>query len=353
MIDGRPLSNTVGTVLDPIFALRRRVRIAPGATARVAFWTMARGPAAALLDQIDKHRDAAAFERATTLAWTQAQVQLHHLGINPGEAGLFNASQAMCIYAGRDLAALVRDIRQGAGRNPVCGRRASPAICRSSCCESPTSRVSVSPASAAGSRILADEAARRRSRDPERAQSSYVQDLQIAHRNDGARQPVAAAVGTIDALGRVFVLRADLMPAETRALLVSVARVVLVAQRGSLSDQLDRIADADRTDASRQDARTRALQPSRAAAIHGARVLQRPGRLRAMDGKEYVTVLGPGQSTPAPWINVIANPSFGFQVAAEGSGYTWSANSRENQLTPWSNDPVTDRARRGILSARR
>ena len=63
----------------------------------------------------------------------------------------------------------------------------------------------------------------------------------------------------------------------------------------------------------------------------------------AEDGREYVTILGPGQSTPAPWINVIANPGFGFQVSTEGGGYTWSVNSRENQLTPWSNDPVSDR----------
>ena len=56
-----------------------------------------------------------------------------------------------------------------------------------------------------------------------------------------------------------------------------------------------------------------------------------------------MTILGPGQSTPAPWINVVANPGFGFQVSAEGGGYVWSVNSREHQLTPWSNDPVTDR----------
>ena len=55
-----------------------------------------------------------------------------------------------------------------------------------------------------------------------------------------------------------------------------------------------------------------------------------------------MTVLGPGQSTPAPWLNVIANEGFGFTVSESGSGYTWSGNSRENQLTPWSNDPVTD-----------
>src|SRR5690606_31618283 len=49
-----------------------------------------------------------------------------------------------------------------------------------------------------------------------------------------------------------------------------------------------------------------------------------------------------GETTPAPWINVISNPGFGFQVSAEGSGATWCGNARENQLTPWSNDPVTD-----------
>ena len=55
-----------------------------------------------------------------------------------------------------------------------------------------------------------------------------------------------------------------------------------------------------------------------------------------------MTVLGEGQWTPAPWINVVANPVLGFQVSESGAGYTWSVNSRENKLTPWSNDPVTD-----------
>ena len=115
MLDARPLTNSVGTVLDPIFALRRRIRIGAGATARVAFWTMAAGTRAALLNCIDKHRDAAAYERATTLAWTQAQVQLHHLGVNPGEAGLFQRLASHVIFAGRDLRPSSDVIRQGSG----------------------------------------------------------------------------------------------------------------------------------------------------------------------------------------------------------------------------------------------
>jgi cyclic beta-1,2-glucan synthetase len=59
-------------------------------------------------------------------------------------------------------------------------------------------------------------------------------------------------------------------------------------------------------------------------------------------GREYVIVLEGNQETPLPWSNVIANPDFGTVVTASGSAYTWSHNSRENRLTPFANDPVTD-----------
>jgi cyclic beta-1,2-glucan synthetase len=68
----------------------------------------------------------------------------------------------------------------------------------------------------------------------------------------------------------------------------------------------------------------------------------------AEGGREFLTILGPGRSTPAPWINVVANSVFGFQASAEGGGYVWSVNSRERQLTPWSNDPVIDRPGQAI-----
>jgi cellobiose phosphorylase len=60
------------------------------------------------------------------------------------------------------------------------------------------------------------------------------------------------------------------------------------------------------------------------------------------EGREYVIRLENGRMTPAPWVNVISNPDFGFMATEAGSGYTWCENSRENKLTPWSNDPVSD-----------
>jgi cyclic beta-1,2-glucan synthetase len=78
--------------------------------------------------------------------------------------------------------------------------------------------------------------------------------------------------------------------------------------------------------------------------------LQIPGDLQmdnglggfSRNGEEYVIHLQPGQRTPHPWVNVIANPQFGFLVSEAGSGPSWAGNSGENRLTPWRNDPVTD-----------
>ena len=171
--------------------------------------------------------------------------------------------------------------------------------------------------------------------------SSYVQDLHVAIETLVRASQSRPAPGIDPRLGRVVVLRADLIAAETRSLLVSTARVVLVAQQGSLSDQLDRIANP--IEPTRPIKEAPVARPERLAALRAPELEFFNGLGGfAAGGKEYVTILGPGQSTPAPWINVIANPSFGFQTATEGSGYTWSADSRENQLTPWSNDPVSD-----------
>jgi len=60
------------------------------------------------------------------------------------------------------------------------------------------------------------------------------------------------------------------------------------------------------------------------------------------DGREYVIHLEPGRSTPAPWVNVLANPEFGCTVSERGAGYTWSLNAGLNRLTAWSNDAVLD-----------
>lgn len=61
------------------------------------------------------------------------------------------------------------------------------------------------------------------------------------------------------------------------------------------------------------------------------------------DDGDYVVHRDPDRPTPAPWVNVISNPEFGFLASEASLGSTWSRNSGERRLTPWRNDPVLDR----------
>jgi len=341
--EGRPLSGSTGTVLDPVFALRRRVRVQPGETVRITFWTIVAPSRVEVLDLVDKHQDSNAFDRAATLAWTQAQVQLRHLGIDADEASLFQRLAGHVLYASPSMRPSADIVRRGSG-DP------SGLWAQSISGDIPIMLVridSIEDIAVVGQLLRAHEYWRMKQLAVDlvilnERSSSYVQDLHIAIETmvrTSQSRPLASGDVT---RGGVFVLRADLISQETRALLPAVARVVLSARQGSLSDQLDRLRKAS-ISAPPPERRLKPTDaPSPTPAMPELAFFNGLGGFAA-DGREYVTILKAEQVTPAPWINVIANASFGFQVATEGGGYTWSVNSRENQLTQWSNDPVADR----------
>jgi len=343
VMDGRPLSNSFGTVLDPVFALRYRVRVAGRSTATLSFWTSVAATRAAVLDLIDKHRDVNAFVRASTLSWTQAQVQLRHLGVTADEAILFQRLAGHVLYANAALRPPSDSIQRGGGaRSALWAQGISGDV--------PLVLLRIDAQEDIGiarQLLQAHEYWRLKGLAVdlvilnERA-SSYVQDLQVALETLVRMSQSRSHMVGDSAKGSVFVLRTDLIAAETRLVLSAAARAVFVGQRGSLQDQLDRRAEL-RLVATRVSPRN--LRTDTVAPLPLSRELEFFNGVGgfAENGREYAITLDAGQLTPAPWINVIANPDFGFQVAAEGSGYTWSVNSRENQLTQWSNDPVTDR----------
>ena len=342
------LSCTTGTVLDPVFAIRRRVLVPSGGMVRVTFWTIVAATPEALLDQVDRHRDPSAFERAETLSWTQGQVQLRHLGLTSAAAADFQRLGGMILRDDPRLRASPRQIEAGAGPQsglwPLAISGDLPII---------LFQISDTEDAAALHEVLtAHEYLRMRQLDVDlvilndRA-SSYVQDMQttidIAVRSAQSRPRSEMHRG--GAKGAIHTLRADLVTPELRAMLLSVARVTLVARRGSIGAQIDALAPVAAPPARIVPVTEAAAAP--AMPVPELEFFNGTGGF-AEDGREYVTVLRDGQTTPAPWINVIANPGFGFQVSAEGSGHVWAENSRENQLTPWSNDPVTDPAGEAI-----
>jgi cyclic beta-1,2-glucan synthetase len=342
VIDRGPLSNTAGTVLDPIVSLRHRVAIPPQGTVRLVFTTLVARSREQALEIAEKYRQPATFDRASSLAWTQAQVQLHHLRITQDEAHLFQRLANRLLYADRTLRA---------GQQELAGNRGGPSglWAHGISGDLPIALV----------RIETDEerdVARQLLRAHEywglkgvsadlvilnAKRTSYAQDLQQSVEAMVRASQSAVGHETHGEHGSVFVLREDLLHPQDLASLRSAARVLILANRGSLSEQTIRLGR------SRPGPVPPRLRPPREKAESlspPALDLEFWNGLGGFtpDGREYVTVLDKGQWTPAPWINVVANPAFGFQVSESGSGHTWSANSRENKLTPWSNDPVSD-----------
>jgi cyclic beta-1,2-glucan synthetase len=361
MMNDIPLSNTVGTVLDPIFCLRCRVRILPGSTVRIAFWTMVAPTREEVLDLADKHHDSTAFERAVTLAWTQAQVQLHHLGVSAEEAHLFQRLASHILYpnpALRPPSEVLKQNKNGpsilwahgiSGDLPIVLVRIDVPedleIVRQLIRAHEYWRMKLLPVDLV---ILNEQL------------HSYTMDLQgaletIVRTNESQLRP---QYGGKNAEANIFVLRADLVSLDVRKLIQSIARAVLYSHRGSLSEQLNSLEENEPTPpeargsiiVNTKDVDKDTLTPPHSnnatkETVLSSQAMEFPNGFGGFiaDGNEYITILKDEKTTPAPWINVVANPLFGFQVSADGAGYTWSVNSRENQLTPRSNDPVGDR----------
>ena len=340
VVEDRPLSNTVGAVLDPIFSLRQRVRLQPGETARVSFTTAVARSREEALVLADKYHDPSIFERAARLAWTQSQVEMRHHNVDADEAHLYQRLAGRVLYADPSL-------------------RPRPHVLELNT----KAQSSLWPYGISGDlpivivRVSRDEdvdVVRQLLRGHEYLRlkgltidlvilndhpPTYLQELQ-----DGLLSMIRSSGSQAlqDKPGGVFLRRADIMPEADRILLHAAARVVIVPERGTLAEQLTRREIEEPLPA---DFAPRGPERAYAEAAVGTPDLSFFNGLGgfSQDGREYVTILREGQWTPAPWANVIANEhDFGFQVTETGGGYTWSANSRENRLTPWSNDAVSD-----------
>ena len=344
MVKSDHLSNTVGAVLDPVFVMRRRLRIPAGRQVSCTLWMVAADSRQGVLDLVDRHRQASAYDRALTLAWTQAQIQLRHLSIGIDDAHLFQRLASHLIYSNSAFRPSSKSLKADMGAQSqlwqmgVSGDRPI-ALVRIDDVEDmeivhqllnafvywKTKRLAIDLV------ILNDR------------RSSYVQDLQSTIEALVRKIDLIKTTDDTGGLGQVNILRADLISAEALRVLPAVARVVLYARRGGLSLQLARLGEANAITFAPKLTRLTNYTPIKIESGNSAELEFDNGFGGfSADGKEYVTRLGRGHSTPAPWINVIANSQFGFQSAADGGGYTWYGNSRENKLTSWSNDPVSN-----------
>ena len=153
--------------------------------------------------------------------------------------------------------------------------------------------------------------------------------------------------GWLNRRGGIFLLHADQMGEADRVLLETAARVVLDGARGTLAEHLQHTPALDHKPSRLppfSPALPDGLDPQPTVPLPRPQDLLYDNGLGGFspDGSEYCIYLAPGQVTPAPWVNVIANPDFGFLASESGLGASWAENSGENRLSPWGNDPVSN-----------
>ncbi|SNS17499.1 Cellobiose phosphorylase [Anaerovirgula multivorans] len=334
---GQPLNGTEGIVLDPIMSLRKTVKVAAGRSITITFITGIDHTREKVIILAKKYGDIAAIHRSFQLAITRSQVETSYLDIKAEELRLYQEMIPQIIYLSpirRRYQALLKENRKAQSGLWAYGISGDLPIVM-------VSIRSMEDIDVVSQLLKAHEYWRVKGLTVDLVifnedESSYLQPLQqlindIVFSSQGRYM--------VDQPGGIFIRNASVMPPEDRILLYTVARMAIKAENRPLSKQMEVgeekvVAEEATFDKNkiRYNSRDDALDLDYFNGYGGF----------SKDGRKYIIRLKENNHTPAPWINVVANKNFGFIVSERGSSFTWAENSRENKLTPWSNDPVTD-----------
>ncbi len=331
-----------GPVLNPILSIGKVIELAPNATVRLAYLTSAAETRQAALALIEKYRSWGAVTRTFDIARTASELEMRQMGLSLSDVQNIQRLFSLAVYPQPTLRAgaeLLEKNHMGqpalwpyaiSGDYPIILLRISNEE------QLPLVRELLQVHTYWRIRGLKVDLVILNERE-----TSYTQEVQ------GALQRLLIRTGNdiyINERGGIFVLLIDQVSEASRYMLLSACRAILSGGNGGLGEQLQNVFGLS--------ARLPPFYPAEIpeGEVEATEPVPRPDNLLfdnslggfRKDGQEYDIYLEPGTWTPAPWSNVIANPNFGFLATEAGGGYSWAANSGENRLTPWSNDPVSD-----------
>ena len=327
--------------MDPIVAIRCIVTIDPGETSRVNFITGIAETRAAAIELIDKYHDVRMADRVYNLAWTHNQMIMQQLNIAEDDIQLYERLVSAIIYPSPTWRASPSVLLSNhSGQSGLWAYRISGDL--------PIVLLRI------GDRSYIELAHQLLRAHAYWHMMGLAVDLVIWNEDSsGYRQHLqddimglissCTEASTLDRPGGVFVLHTDQISDEARILVQAVAKAIFTDDQGTFEDQLER--------KSRLLGAVPLLKPKKAVRVENYEAAMSNGRDLIFfnglggftkDGHEYIIRIAPGQATPAPWSNVIANPNFGTVISESGGAYTWGENSQQFRLTPWYNDPVSD-----------
>lgn len=337
-----PLSNSAGVGLDPIVAVRQAVEV-PTDRETVAYTiTGVAETREGALALIDKYHDASFVERAFDMAWSHSQIVTRQLNVTEAEAQTYGRLASSMLFAhtrhraARSVIAQNTLGQQGlwrfgiSGDLPILLLRIGDLKRLNHVHDTLGAHAYWRMKGLSSDLVIVNEDF-----------SGYRAQL-----NDQIMTAIAASpdADLFDKSGGVFVRRIENLSEEDQTLLQTVARVLISDNAETLQEQVDRRVVPRRLPRALRPAQKESRRDSEVPLQQRERIFENgPGGFTP-DGREYVILLEPGQTTPAPWCNVIASPHIGTVVSESGGMYTWVDNAHEFRITPWYNDPVTDRS---------
>ncbi len=352
----KPLSNMVGSVLDPVFSMRGRVRLEPGNTARIFFVTATANSKESVLELVEKYNNTEACDASFWLALTRSQVEAKYLNIKAHEMELYQNLISDILFISpqrRKYEQNIKDNRKGQQalwKYGISGDRPIVLLVLDKTDEM---------------ELLYELL---KAHEYWRLKDLKVDLVVLSREENSYTNPLHSLITEIvyttqtqDLMNRhrdVFILKTSTMTTQEINLFYANSRMVFEGSCGTMEQQSNidtQIAIADSFEISNESVnRSEATEyirdenrtpfPVLKHEVEEQKELQFFNGFGGFgrNGKSYIIKLDKKLMTPAPWVNVVANPDFGFMVSESGGGYTWCENSRENKLSKWSNDPVCD-----------
>jgi cellobiose phosphorylase len=333
------LDNSSGVVLDPIVSLRKSVRINPNQKAVLTFSMGVTHDKDELGALVSKYKNPHMVKELSDLAAIQTQVEANYLALSQEDLFLFQDMVSQILYISpqrkKHSRIISYNIKGQDGLWPFGISGDVPIVLASIKCRESMSVL--------WQLLKAKEYWRLKGIPVDLVilnleESGYFKDMEDEIRDMTSRKFGYAS--DPKSMG-IFILNKTKLSKENISLLYAVSRIIVDCEKDSLEKQVQMPQEL--------------LPPPTPLSylqheFPKQKIVFRSGKLKYFNGyggfdekqNEYVIRLKDGDNTPAPWINVVSNDRFGFTVSETGGGYTWFENSRENKLTPWTNDSLYD-----------
>ncbi len=339
MQQSQALSDTDGSVLDPIVSIQYRIVLEGNESVTVDIISGMAETKEICNHLVDKYQEHHLANRVLELTWTHSQVILRQINAIESDAHLYSLLAGSIIYSNQSLRTDPSTILKNKKGQPELWRYAISG-------DLPIILVQIAEAENIGlvkQMIQAHLYWRLK---------GLSVDLVIWNEDHGVyRQELHQQIQNLIAPemgmelkekpGGIFIRSADQITNEDRILFEAVAHIIIADKFGTLEEQMNRRAKTKTTIPYFSPTK---FYPSVYTEVEPRTDLQFTNGLGGFtaDGKEYVITTTPQNRTPVPWINVLANPHFGTIISESGQSYTWVDNAHEIRLTPWNNDPISD-----------